>query len=238
MNYKTYAEAKIAHPDSEIVTTGKSFCFNKALVGIFQARLNQSTEYAGWHCISDDAWVICNPADYCSTLKEFLWAGFKLAKGDIILDVDEELFIISTNLTSFNEADTQDETRYILSSSALNGDCKIPAKSEQWTVYNNTMPLCELTDEQCGKMRRMHDAGMSVEWRRSAIVGWELLTEPSWNTDDVYRIKTKSERELFIDKSVGLMTSETERTMEQMFGSQFDAGARYKDAAQHFGENI
>ena len=58
------------------------------------------------------------------------------------------------------------------------------------------------------------------------------------NIEGIYRIKSKSERELFIDKSLSLMTSETERTMEQMFGAQFDAGARYKDSTSHFGENI
>lgn len=53
-----------------------------------------------------------------------------------------------------------------------------------------------------------------------------------------YAVTGTKECEEFIDKSVGLMTSEIKGTMEQMFGAQFDAGARYKDLTQHFGENI
>lgn len=113
------------------------------------------------------------------------------------------------------------------------------SKCEQWSIYSNTMPLCELTDEQYGKMRRMHDAGAAVEFANVTNgFEFEVIDNPKWCKDQVYRIKPKSERELFIDKSVGLMTSETERTMEKMFGAQFDAGARYKDLTQYFGENI
>ena len=108
----------------------------------------------------------------------------------------------------------------------------------QWSVCNNTLPLCELADEQA--------AMLFNAWRGGAVRqagnshGFVDLTSSQhvWIESIIYRIKPKLGRELFIDKSVGLMTSETERAMEQMFGAQFDAGARYKDLTQHFGENI
>lgn len=229
MNYKTYAEAKIANPDSEIVTTNKRWSGCDDVVGYFEKRMKE-------HQLGDDAWIICNPADHCSSLKEFLEAGLALCCGDIILDESGSVNRIVSRNTLYNKPEDCDGTIFILSASALLGCRKIPAKVDQWTVYSNTLPLCELTDEQAGMLFNAWRGGAKVElladdgsWRGAA---------PDWSHAIAYRIKPKSEREMFIDKSVGLMTSETERTMEQMFGAQFDAGARYKDLTQHFGENI
>lgn len=113
MNYKTYAEAKIANPDCDIFSNGEEFGAIK----------NAPTSHFA------NAWVICNPADYCSSLKEFFDNDLILVKGDAILEIldgYEGVFKIWTNATSFNEPDDEDETRYILSAAALNGGCKIP----------------------------------------------------------------------------------------------------------------
>lgn len=110
-----------------------------------------------------------------------------------------------------------------------------PIPIVRWSIYSNTLPLCELTYEQVGKLVKHSGC---VEHMNQNSGEWGATITPMWSRVGVYRIKSKSERELFIEKSVGLMTSETERTMEQMFGAQFDAGARYKDSTQHFGENI
>lgn len=230
MNYKTYAEAKIANPDSEIVTTGKKWNGCGSFAGVFQ-KIND-----GGKCdIGDDSWVICNPADYCSSVKEFLEAGYSFSIGDLFLGTDGAVHDIGEIYQQTNQCEDSDSKRYILSASALDGGCKIPAKAEQWTVYNNTIPLCELEDEHVGKLVKHSGC---VEHMNPNSGEWGATITPMWNRSGIYRIKPKSERELFIDKSVGLMTSETERTMEQMFGAQFDAGARYKDSTQHFGENI
>lgn len=210
MNYKTYAEAKIANPDSEIVTTGNNWSMDAGLVGIFEALIldefSDSNE-DGAHEISDESWVICNPADYCSNLKEFLGAGLVLCCGDIILDESSSVNIIASRKTLYNKPEDCDEIIFILSAAALNGGCKIPSKAEQWTIYNNTLPLSSLTDEQYGKMRRTHDAGMGVEWRRSSIGRWELLSNPTWNAYGIYRIKSKSERELFVEAACNAVES-------------------------------
>mgnify|MGYP007096664212 CR=1 FL=1 len=250
MNYKTYAEAKIANPNSEIVTTGKNWAFDKEDVGTFEAGVFDNyggVPIFGAHLIGDHAWVICNPADYCLGLKEFLEAGYNLVYGDKIQTSKESIYTISDNNSGFNNKDDSSNKVFILSASALNGGCKIPAKAEQWTIYNNTLPLCELTDEQAAMLFNAWRSGGDAEFisdtakdlkTGNQTFGWSDAPMPSWLDWQVYRIKSKSERELFIDKSVGLMTSETERTMERMFSAQFDAGARYKDLTQHFGENI
>ena len=124
MNYKTYAEAKIANPDCEIVTTGKNWIYDKELAGAFQPRVTEGCS----HAINDYSWVICNPANYCSTLKEFLDAGFKLVGGDKFIEVAGYVYNVdSDDLNLVNERDSGDCDRYILSSAALNGGCKIPA---------------------------------------------------------------------------------------------------------------
>ena len=233
MNYKTYAEAKIANPDSEVVTTGEKWSGCSSFAGVFQ-KIND-----GGKCdIGDDAWVICNPADYCSSIKEFLEAGHSFSISDLFLGISGDVTEVEAIYPQTNKCEDSDDKRYILSASALNGGCKIPAKAEQWTIYSNTLPLCELTDEQKSVIFNSWVKGGARQLCNGSKFVDIFIGDCNWHTGVVYRIKPKSERELFIDKSLELMTSETERTMEQMFGAQFDAGARYKDLTQHFGENI
>lgn len=233
MNYKTYAEAKIANPDSEIVTTGKNWGFDRQLLGTFQPR--ETNECA--HSIGDRAWVICNPADYCSSLKEFLEAGFKLVEDDKFIEVIGCIYKVqSDDFDSANRKDSQDCNRYILSAAVLNGGCKIPAKAEQWTVYNNTMPLCELTDEQVGKLVKHSGC---VEGMNKNSGEWAATIAPMWNRAGVYRIKSKSERELFIDAAINHGIKPDAHNAKQIFGELFDSGKfKYIDSTQYFGENI
>ena len=242
MNYKTYAEAKIANPDSEIVTAGEKWGGGSEFIGIFEALALDGSVHGGElgsHEISDEAWVICNPADYCSSLKEFFDAGFELARGDLVVMLSG----IADNVRSvsaMNDRDFNDYKRYILSAAALNGGCKIPAKAEQWSVYNNTLPLCELTDEQYGKMRRTHDNGATVQSLNEDGYGFQDCALPTWISNGVYRIKPKSERELFIENTTKVMRDAGTKCPDnhEYFGIMFDAGARYTDKTQFFGESI
>lgn len=231
MNYKTYAEAKIANPDSDIVTTGKDWDGCKSLIGTFEVILR------GLHIMGENAWVICNPADYYSSLKEFLEAGFKLSSGDLFTSTDGCLGEISGGIAKENEIKSNDDKRYILSASALNGGCKIPVKAEQWSIYNNTLPLCELTDEQVGKLVKHSGC---VEHMNPNSGEWGATITPMWNMAGVYRIKPKSERELFIENTTQVMRDAGTKCPDnhEYFGIMFDAGARYTDKTQFFGESI
>lgn len=236
MKYRTYAEAKIANPDNEIVTTGKRWVGGENSDGAFMA-INLSD---GAYIFSEHSWVICDPADHLLNLKDFLEDGLKLSVGDAVMSINRTISIVKNeSIDSWNHCGVNANHFFILSASALNGGSKIPAKAEQWTVYNNTLPLCELTDEQAAMLFNAWRGGCEVEALQNAKSNeWIYFAMPMFSRGEVYRIKQKSERETFIDKSLSLMTSETERTMEQMFGAQFDAGARYKDLTHHFGENI
>lgn len=71
-------------------------------------------------------------------------------------------------------------------------------KIEEWTIYNNTLPLCELTDEQAGQLFNA--------WRKGATLQIFFGHDGTWMDykgalcrDDVFRIEQKSERELFVD---------------------------------------
>ena len=222
MNYKTYAEAKIANPDSEIYCAMISNDGRGIYGKLIDINMVTKSHY------------LCNPADYCSSVKEFLEAGFKLAKGDYLINVYSNVGV-AAGLADDSLPDGCDHKRFILSAAALNGGCKIPAKAEQWSVYNNTMPLRELTDEQVGKLVKHSGC---VEHMNPNSGGWGATITPMWNRAGIYRIKPKSERDLFIDKSIKLVTPENYEPMNKMFGALFDAGARYKDLTQHFGENI
>lgn len=92
---------------------------------------------------------------------------------------------------------------------------------DKWSIYTNDKPLCELTDEQVGKLVKHSGC---VEHMNPNSGKWGVTISPTWNRYGVYRIKQKSERELFIEAAMDLMTSETERTLEQMFGALFDSG--------------
>lgn len=225
MNYKTYAEAKIANPDSEIYCAMISNDGRGIYGKLIDIDMVTKSHY------------LCNPADYCSTVEEFLSAGFRLVRGDWII----RLGGVADNVrlpSAMNYCDFNDDKRYILSASALNGGCKIPSKTEQWTVYNNTLPLCELTDEQVGAIFRYGIEKGVIEVMDDNGKWWDNLSLVGWHTALAYRAKQKSERELFIDKSIKLVTPENYEPMNKMFGALFDAGARYKDLTQHFGENI
>ena len=217
--YKSYAECKIANPDSEIVTTGKNWKWAKNAIGTFSA-CNAGIK----KCDSQDGWVVCNPANHCSTLKEFLDAGLKLVEGDEFIGIGGNIVSVENADASNMRDDEDDEFRYILSSAALNGGCKIPAKAEQWTVYNNTLPLCELTDEQVGKL--VKNSGC-VEHMNPNSGEWGATITPMWNRAGIYRIKPKSERELFIEAAVSTFDGRTglsEQAMSLAAQTMFDSG--------------
>lgn len=234
--YKSYAEAKIANPDSEIVTTGKNWKWSKKAIGTFVACISG---VANNH--TQDGWVICNPSDHCSSLKEFLDAGFKLVKGDAYVEVSGKCKVINNENSPFvNSSWKNDCDRYILSAAALNGGCKIPAKADQWNVYNNTLPLSELSDEQAAQLFNAWRNNGSIMCRHYTDKMFVDIEDVRWADSFVYRTKQKSERELFIEQTTKVMRNAGTKCPDnhEYFGIMFDAGARYTDHTQHFGESI
>ncbi|MGL4616488.1 MAG: hypothetical protein ACRCVV_21875 [Shewanella sp.] len=72
----------------------------------------------------------------------------------------------------------------------------------KWTIHDNTLPLCELTDWQYGKlMRAMKDERAVVEFKHNGE--WKsikFISTPTLLDTSILRIKPKSEKELFVSE--------------------------------------
>jgi len=86
-----------------------------------------------------------------------------------------------------------------------------------WNIYNNTLPLSELSDEQRGLLFNYRFNGGDI-----TIYGGSVVTSPTWGKDSVYRAKQKSERELFID-AVSKVLGYTDLPITKIGGGLFDA---------------
>ena len=118
--YNSYEEAKIANPDSEIVTPSEFWDGADYLVGKFKV-LTESM------LIDKFSWEKCNPADHCMTVEKFLADGHKFVKGknDAYLDNKGIVRFIGDNGYSAwgcNDVTCIDGSResFILRSAALN----------------------------------------------------------------------------------------------------------------------
>ena len=120
--YNSYEEAKIANPESEIVTTGPNWEYNPALKWKFEKLVEDDGEVDA-HALEDSAWVKCNPADHCMTVEKFLKAGHKGINGDSYLDDGGTLMTLGVDISSraFNEKGSLDHKMHILRAAALEG---------------------------------------------------------------------------------------------------------------------
>ncbi|HBF48174.1 MAG TPA: hypothetical protein DDW91_17710 [Shewanella frigidimarina] len=79
---------------------------------------------------------------------------------------------------------------------------------EIWSIYSNTLPLSELSDEQRGLLFNHHFNGGGIVNHHG-----HGSDKPTWANTAIYRAKQKSERELFVDavnsalSNTALMTS-------------------------------
>jgi len=93
-------------------------------------------------------------------------------------------------------------------------------KIDKWSIYNNTLPLSELSDEQRGLLFNHKCNGGNIEAK--STIGW--LEASLWNMSWVYRAKQKTERELFIEEwSSKITTNEYNGgNVRSLVGQMFD----------------
>ena len=111
--YNTYAEAKIANPNFDVCNY---------VTGGFGIPEPGGVDY-----------FTCSPADHCSTLAEFLGAGYKLADGDFVLGFNGDVCECGDGATVEDwsrPSGSLDYERFILSAAALNGGSKISEQKE------------------------------------------------------------------------------------------------------------
>jgi hypothetical protein len=92
---------------------------------------------------------------------------------------------------------------------------------DDWSIYNNTLPLSELSDEQRGLLFNHKCNSGNIEAK--STIGW--LESSLWNMSWVYRAKQKTERELFIDEwSSKIATNEYNGgSIKLLVGKMFDS---------------
>jgi hypothetical protein len=100
--------------------------------------------------------------------------------------------------------------------------------AEDWSIYNNTLPLSELSDEQRGLLfNHWCNGGGIVDCRDMGVC-------PCWDPDNVYRAKQKSERELFIEAAIDAMQLHKDDLAKHDIGKMYDAGFK----APKVGKNV
>ena len=107
--YKTFQEAKIANPQSEIYTRGNGFFAEKDI-----EPSHNTYEYRGF--------VKCNPADHCMAYNKFKNHAVDLRIGDWVIGVGKFAFMLNgEDLEDWNSEyrGSFDDEIYILRAAAL-----------------------------------------------------------------------------------------------------------------------
>lgn len=72
------------------------------------------------------------------------------------------------------------------------------AEEAPWTIYNNTLPMSELTDEQAVELFLAGRSGANMEYCSRGI--WLDKSTLTFNNFTTYRVKSKSEMDMSVDK--------------------------------------
>lgn len=100
------------------------------------------------------------------------------------------------------------------------------AEETPWTIYNNTLPLEQLSDAQFGKLVREYYRGAETE---SFIAGsFHHCVTPTWHSDGIYRITQKSEMDEFVDKVLTFYKhGVVDEKVIDMIKEAYDNGCRF-----------
>lgn len=115
--YKTYQEAKIANPNSDI--------YHADSIGFVSSDAQ----------VTAANWKKCNPADYCMTVEKFLANGHKFEVGDLILGTENNIAEVGNHYSVVlsNEICESDKERFVLRAAALE-HTETPKEKESFDV--------------------------------------------------------------------------------------------------------
>ena len=124
--YNSYEAAKIANPESEIVTLSKK---GSEFNGKFEAK---TIHHIGWDT--------CNPADHCMTVERFLADGHKFAVMDVFMSKDSVVVFITSKMMvdAMNAKSRLDCDSYILRAAALE---EKPSEKVEWVNGEGLPPV-------------------------------------------------------------------------------------------------
>ncbi|AUR92768.1 lipocalin family protein [Vibrio phage 1.177.O._10N.286.45.E10] len=222
--YNSYEEAKIANPESEIVTAGSKWSGSEEFKGKFEV-LNSDPDEA--HILSGECWVKCNPADHCMTVERFLADGHKFVEGDCYVDLYGDAQCAGDDFPplELNKPCQDDGERFILRAAALEEKPKrvkvsyVNANfSKEWKAVRYYNEVGELFVVDCnGNYTNVND--ISGSW-------YEVVCK---NYDSLFiQIETEiDERQEFIERAEELI--DISKIAEYSLGKMYDAGCRFAD---------
>ena len=162
--YNSYEEAKIANPDYEIVTATQKNITENRVKKTFAPVIKSDNFVSGYEYLHDRGtspmidkgyFELCNPADHCITVEEFLKAGHRFVEGDIVTNLNGGVSIIKPacdckgwdySLENIHKADDDDYDRYILRAAALEKPKRV--KVEYVKVEDSIFDLKEEFDRE------------------------------------------------------------------------------------------
>lgn len=107
----------------------------------------------------------------------------------------------------------------------FDGWSDVVAEEAPWTVYNNTLQVSDLTDEQAVEL--------FVAWRKGGAIQYRVEDEwydtsmPTWLNMNVYRIKSKSELDLFVEKAITVAKDADADGVASLVMALHNAGCRF-----------
>ncbi|AUR89595.1 coil containing protein [Vibrio phage 1.127.O._10N.286.52.E12] len=218
--YNSYAEAKIANPDSEIVTTDLDWSGTERFKGKFQKYKCDEHEY---HNLGPGMWVKCDPANHCMTVEKFLAGGHKLVDGDLYINVRG--FVTKLSERKINSLISRDTSRrYILRAAALE---EKPKRVKVSYVKVKDTGFFDLKDEFQGRAIFFNQSVVSEPDYVTAMDIIELSHH--YMQKNLYRRVEKEidERQEFIERAEELI--DISKIAEYSLGKMYDAGCRFAD---------
>jgi hypothetical protein len=135
--YVSYQKAKIDNPEYDIYKINELFTTDSQVDG--------------------SPLDLCNPADHCMTVEQFLKAGHSFSIGDIIMDSGVGTLERKAQVDAYNKCDIYDNDRYILRAASLK------EKDEVVNVMVEDFNVQDLACNYRGRVARvcaaLYDAG-------------------------------------------------------------------------------
>ena len=182
MKYPTYQAAKVANPDQEIYELSGKF-----QTGDTPAR-------------PGDKWELCNPADYCMTVKQFLDAGHKGVNGDLYLNKLGELQEIGVNGGEdwFNEPSPHDDKRFVIKA-------KVLEEAKTYRYEKVTDSIFDLKEEfERGELYFLPLSYNGLNQKDYEVIETSQMAGLMHKEDRIYRRIEVTERELELEAAYDL----------------------------------
>ena len=209
--YDSYAEAKIANPESDIY---ERMCVDFA-----------TADYVSLvaMCGTGDGWNKCDPADHCMTVEKFLADGHKFVKGDVCLYLNGSVVTVKDPI-GWNKPDLDDGELYVLRAAALEKPKRMKVEFVR-IDFTSDKEKAEAFLE--GGLRYFTHGKVTGDLEHDTIPVTKL--EELLRGNGIYRrVETEiDERQEFIDKAKAIIDST--KTAEYSLGAMFDAGCRFTD---------